>query len=137
MADIMDRASRSRMMSAIRSKNTKPERLVRSALHRAGMRFALHDASLPGKPDIVLPARRAVVLVHGCFWHRHPNCPRAATPATNRRFWQAKFSANVKRDLAVRRRLKLLGWKVFVVWECQTSERRLATLARRIRSNAL
>src|SRR5690349_16298349 len=98
MPDIVDAATRSRMMSGIRGINTGPERLVRSFLHRAGLRFRLHARNLPGKPDIVLPKHHTVVLVHGCFWHRHRNCRYAYTPKSRLDFWQRKFESNVARD---------------------------------------
>lgn len=120
-------------MSGISGKNTRPERIVRSFLHRSGLRFRLH-ANLPGKPDVVLPGYRTAVFVHGCFWHRHRGCPYAATPATNAAFWQEKFDANVRRDAVVRRDLRRAGWNVFVVWSCQLTQRRLNTLVVRIRS---
>lgn len=106
-------------MSRIRGKNTEPERIVRSALHRAGFRFRLHVKDLPGKPDIVLPKYRTVIFVHGCFWHRHPGCRYAYTPKTRVSFWKRKFAENVRNDRLARRRLARLGWKVLVVWECQ------------------
>ena len=133
--DIVDRATRSRMMSGIRGKDTKPERTVRSFLHRAGMRFRLH-AKLPGKPDLVLPKYRTAVLVHGCFWHRHPNCRYATTPASNPEFWQKKFAGNVERDERVKRQLEEAGWQVETVWACQLSEPELSDLADRNRNNA-
>lgn len=132
MADIVDRATRSRMMSGIRARNTKPEIAVRSFLHRSGLRFRLHTKSLPGKPDLVLPRWRAVVFVNGCFWHRHPGCPKAYTPKSNRRFWMAKFRANVARDTAAARTLSEAGWRVFTIWECEVTEAGLARLLRRI-----
>lgn len=132
MVDVVDAATRSRMMSGIRGKNTKPEIHVRSLLHREGLRFRLHS-SLPGKPDLVFPKYGAVVFVHGCFWHRHAGCRYATTPSSNVEFWQAKFDANVARDKRVNRQLRKDGWRVFVVWACQTGDRRLHTLACRIR----
>src|SRR5688572_25930517 len=98
MADVVDKATRSRMMSGIRGKNTRPEILVRSFLHRAGLRFRLHSNALPGKPDLVFPRHRAAVFVHGCFWHQHQDCRFATQPATNRAFWQKKLEGNVARD---------------------------------------
>lgn len=121
-------------MSGIRGKNTKPEKLVRSLLHREGLRFRLH-ARLPGKPDMVLPKHKAIVFVHGCFWHRHPNCRYATTPASNAEFWQAKFDSNVARDGDAIRQLRRLGWRVFVVWSCAITEERMKALATRIRSS--
>ena len=137
MADIVDRATRSRMMSAIRSKNTDPELRVRRHLHRSGLRFRLHDARLPGRPDIVLARYRTVIQVHGCFWHRHDRCEFAYTPSSNRRFWTKKFRENVERDARSERQLRELGWRVIVVWECEiSSSRRLDRLVRQIRGLA-
>ncbi|MGD9713969.1 MAG: very short patch repair endonuclease [Thermomicrobiales bacterium] len=133
MADIVDPATRSRMMRGIRSGDTGPERIVRSHLHRAGLRFRLHPKELPGRPDIVLPRHDAVVFVHGCFWHRHPGCQFATTPSTNTEFWTRKFTANVERDARKRRELRSEGWRVFTIWECQMSPGRLNALVRRIR----
>ncbi len=118
----MDRLTpehRSWNMSRIRSSNTKPERMVRSLLHRMGYRFRLNRKDLPGTPDIVLPRHKAVVLVHGCYWHRHPGCRYAYTPKSRVEFWQAKFDANVERDKRVEAELVALGWRVFTVWECE------------------
>jgi len=107
-------------MSRIRGGDTGPERLVRSLLHRMGFRFRLHRADLPGRPDIVLPKWRVAVLVHGCFWHRHGGCAFAYTPKSRNEFWNRKFQLNMARDKVVLRRLRSLGWRVLVVWECQT-----------------
>ena len=115
--DVVDAATRSRMMAGIRGKDTKPELIVRRFLHRAGLRFRL-QAMLPGKPDLVLPKYRAVVFVHGCFWHRHERCRYTTTPSTRPEFWQAKFDANVIRDAAIRGQLIETGWRVATVWEC-------------------
>ncbi|SEB60711.1 T/G mismatch-specific endonuclease [Nocardioides exalbidus] len=120
MPDIVSREVRSRMMSGIRGKDTKPEVVLRKALHRRGFRYKLHDRSLPGRPDLVLPARHAVVLVNGCFWHAHEGCPYFKLPATRPEFWRDKLMANRERD---QRNLSLLqdaGWRVAVVWECAT-----------------
>ena len=133
--DIVDRATRSRMMSRIRGYDTTPELAVRAHLHQAGLRFRLHVRDLPGRPDIVLPRWNAVVLVHGCFWHRHPRCPLAYMPASNRSFWEAKFDSNVARDRRNRTALRREGWRVFTVWECQISQKRLNQLVRRIRDD--
>ena len=132
MADVVERATRSRMMSAIRGRDTRPELEVRRLLHREGLRFRLH-AALPGKPDLVFPKYEAVVFVHGCFWHPHPNCRYATTPASNQEFWQAKFNANVARDKRVVARLRREGWRVFTVWACRITEGRMRALARQIR----
>jgi DNA mismatch endonuclease (patch repair protein) len=121
------------MMSGIRGKDTKPERFVRSALHRAGLRFRLH-AKLPGKPDLVLPKYHTAVFVHGCFWHRHVGCRYATTPASNAAFWLEKFAANKQRDAVVKRRLRQLGWQVRVVWSCQLNQQNMDALITKIRS---
>lgn len=118
MTDIVDQQTRSRMMSGIRGKNTRPELALRRALHARGFRFRLHSAKVHGRPDLVLPKHRAVVFVHGCFWHRHEGCRYTTTPATRPEFWQAKFDANVARDRAVRTKLLEDGWRVATVWEC-------------------
>lgn len=128
MVDVVDRATRSRMMSGIRGRNTKPEVTVRKFLHRSGLRFRLY-AKLPGKPDLVFPKYRTAVLVHGCFWHRHEGCRYTTTPANNAAFWKEKFTSNVRNDAKVTRRLRELGWRVLVIWSCQLSERELARLA--------
>ena len=118
MIDIVDEKTRSRMMSGIRGKNTKPELALRRALHGRGFRFRLHSGTVPGRPDLVLRKHRAVVFVHGCFWHRHEGCRFATSPSTRPEFWQAKFEANIARDSAVRRALLDEGWRVATVWEC-------------------
>lgn len=121
-------------MSAIRGGNTAPEMAVRRALHAAGLRYRLHQRTLPGRPDIVLPRYRAAVFVHGCFWHRHPGCPFATNPRTNVAFWEHKFAGNVERDLRQQQNLTKLGWRVFVVWECEVRDvRYLTRLVKRIR----
>jgi DNA mismatch endonuclease (patch repair protein) len=134
MPDVVDRATRSRMMAGIRGRNTKPELAVRSHLHRAGLRFRLHVRHLPGTPDIVLPRWHSVVLVHGCFWHRHRGCRFATTPATRADFWLTKLEGNAKRDTEQQRELKRQGWRVFVVWECELQEPRLDQLVAKIRA---
>ncbi|MCP3733116.1 DNA mismatch endonuclease Vsr [Sphingomonas sp. MG17] len=118
MTDVVDSAVRSRMMSGIRSTNTKPELQLRRALHARGVRYRLHDRSLPGKPDIVLPRWHAVIEVRGCFWHRHQGCRLTTTPATRPEFWKAKFSSNVERDQRNETLLNRAGWRIAVVWEC-------------------
>lgn len=107
-------------MSKVRSKDSKAEIKVRSALHAAGFRFRLHRKDLPGTPDIVLPKHSLAIFVHGCFWHRHEGCPKASTPKSNVSFWKKKFDENVQRDLKVKSLLISLGWRVKVIWECQT-----------------
>jgi DNA mismatch endonuclease, patch repair protein len=118
MTDIVDQQTRSRMMSGIRGKNTKPELALRRALHARGFRFRLHSSKVHGQPDLVLPKHRAVVFVHGCFWHRHEGCRYTTSPSTRPEFWQAKFEANVARDSVVHRTLLEDGWRVATVWEC-------------------
>jgi DNA mismatch endonuclease, patch repair protein len=132
LADIVDKTTRSRMMSGIRSQNTMPEMKVRSAMHRAGFRYKLHDRSLLGKPDLVFPKYRAVLFVHGCYWHRHSHCPIASTPSTNGEFWLAKFTANVERDQRAREALAGAGWRVAVVWECATRNQPADCIAARV-----
>lgn len=117
MTDIVDKETRSRMMSGITGKNTGPERVVRRALHARGLRYRLHSKDLPGRPDIVLPKYRAVIFVHGCFWHGH-HCHLFKIPATRPEFWSGKIDGNVQRD---KRNTKLLlesGWRVLCIWEC-------------------
>lgn len=118
MPDIVDRATRSRMMAGIGNRNTVPELVLRRALHALGLRYRLHDRKLPGTPDLVFPRFRAVCFVHGCFWHRHAGCPYATTPATRPEFWKAKFDSNVERDRRNRLALIEAGWRVAIVWEC-------------------
>jgi DNA mismatch endonuclease (patch repair protein) len=122
MADVVDPVTRSRMMAGIGPAHTRPEILVRSYLHRAGLRFRLHVKGLLGRPDLVIPKYRAIVFVHGCFWHRHPGCTFATTPGTRYEFWQAKFRQNVARDHRVADTLRQTGWRVFSVWECEADD---------------
>lgn len=117
MPDVHDRATRSRNMAAVRGKDTKPELIIRKGLHAAGLRYRLHVKDLPGKPDLVFPKHRAAVFVHGCFWHGHA-CPLFKLPETRRDFWHQKIEGNVARDEAAIVRLRSLGWRVAVVWEC-------------------
>jgi len=118
MVDIVDQATRSRMMAGIKGKNTQPELLMRRGLHKLGFRFRLHFAGLPGHPDICLKKYNAVIFVHGCYWHRHPNCRFASTPKSRADFWQLKFSENVARDQQNQHLLKSAGYRVAIVWEC-------------------
>ena len=121
---------RSRMMSRVKPKDTKPELTVRSTLHGLGFRFRLHRDDLPGKPDIVLPRLRKVILVHGCFWHQHRGCSRARRPRTNTEFWNTKLDRNVARDLENYADLEFLSWSYLVIWECET--RQTERLVRRL-----
>lgn len=118
MVDIVDPSTRSRMMASIRSANTKPEMTLRRLLHASGLRYRLHARNMPGRPDIVFPSKKAVVFVHGCFWHRHSGCHWCTKPATNNEFWTTKFSENVNRDHQRVGDLLDLGWRVATVWEC-------------------
>lgn len=118
MTDIVDQQTRSRMMSGIRGKDTKPELALRRALHARGFRFRLHSKEVCGRPDLVLPKHHAVVFVHGCFWHRHEGCRYTTTPSSREEFWKEKFEANVARDKAVLGKLLEGGWRVATVWEC-------------------
>ena len=117
--DNISKQRRSWNMSRIRSKNTKPELLVRSILHRKGYRFRLHSRHLPGHPDIVLPKWKTVIFVNGCFWHRHKDCGLAYTPKSRQRFWRKKFQDNVRRDVEKFQALTCLGWTVEIVWQCE------------------
>jgi DNA mismatch endonuclease, patch repair protein len=118
-------------MARIRAKHTKPERIVRSALHRAGFRFRLHRKDLPGSPDLVLPRYSAAIQVHGCFWHQHTGCINARRPGTRAEFWAQKLQSNQVRDRRQMRELLDRGWRVLVIWECalRTPERRKRTSA--------
>ncbi len=128
MADPLTPEKRSWLMGRIRSANTKPELVLRSLLHRCGYRFSLRRKDLPGKPDIVLRKYRTVIFVHGCFWHRHPNCIQASEPKTRPEFWNEKFARNVARDRRNREELAARGWQVLVVWECELRKDPLAIL---------
>lgn len=118
MVDVVDPATRSRIMAGIRGKDTKPEHLLRKKLHAAGIRYRLHAPNLPGKPDLVFPRFKAVAFVHGCFWHRHDGCHWCSTPASNADFWNKKFRCNVTRDSAAIDDLHRAGWRVAIAWEC-------------------
>jgi DNA mismatch endonuclease, patch repair protein len=122
MSDRLTQRQRSILMSGVRTKHTEPELRVRSVAQKAGYSFTLHREDLPGKPDIVFPRFKSVVFVHGCFWHRHKRCPKSALPATRQEFWTAKLSRNVVRDTENKRKLRRFGWRVLVVWECQTRD---------------
>ncbi|WP_417330733.1 very short patch repair endonuclease [Halomonas cupida] len=118
MAEKIAPETRSRMMSSIRGRDTRPELELRRFLHAVGYRFRLQRRDLPGRPDLVLPRHRLAVFVHGCFWHRHPGCHYCSTPATRAEFWQQKFADNIARDQRNQQELERLGWRVLVVWEC-------------------
>ncbi len=132
MADIYSAKKRSEIMSRVRAEGTEPELFVRRIAHRLGYRFRLHRIDLPGKPDIVFPRHRKAIFVHGCFWHGHDQCSKAKRPATNRAFWDQKLSQNMERDRQNVVALKKVGWKVLVVWECETRDcERIAARVRR------
>jgi DNA mismatch endonuclease (patch repair protein) len=130
--DIVTPETRSRMMSGIRGRDTKPELAVRRYLHAQGFRYRLHQRDLPGRPDIVLPHHRTIVFVHGCFWHRHEGCRFAYRPKSRQDFWEPKLDGNAARDTRDQQRLRDLGWRVEVVWECEVTPEVLADLAGRI-----
>ena len=117
--DRLSPSERSALMARIRAQDTRPELRVRSLLHRNGYRYRLHARDLPGRPDIVFRRRRKVVFVHGCYWHRHPGCPRVSFPSTHIDYWRKKFEANRIRDAAVASALHDMGWSMLVVWECE------------------
>lgn len=127
MTDVVDPKTRSRMMAGIKGKNTRPEILVRSALHRRGFRFKLHDRTLPGKPDLVLPKYKAVINIHGCFWHGH-DCKFFKVPSTRTDFWLAKINGNKSRDSLQKEALLEQGWRVLTVWECALRGKKADTL---------
>lgn len=118
MADTVDESTRSRIMASVKAKNTRPELALRKALHALGFRFRLHRKGLPGTPDLVFSKYRAVVFVHGCYWHRHEGCRYASVPATRVDFWNEKFRANVERDRKTLEALAEAGWRTAIVWEC-------------------
>lgn len=122
MTDVHTPEQRSRNMAAIRNKNTKPELIVRRVLCEMGLRYRLHRSDLPGKPDIVMPGRKLAIFVHGCFFHMHTCRYGRGVPATNAEFWHTKRSGNAARDKRNIRQLRILGWKVLTVWECQTKQ---------------
>ncbi len=119
MTDVYDAETRSYVMSQVRAKNTKPEKIVRSILHRNGYRFRLHRGDLPGTPDIVLPKHNSIIFVHGCFWHQHKDCKLSKKPKSNTQYWYKKLDRNVERDKANIEKLTHDGWRVLVIWECE------------------
>jgi len=122
MTDHLTKEKRSWNMSRIRSKNTKPEMIVRSMLHRMGYRFRLYRNDLPGKPDIILRKYKTVIFVHGCFWHRHKGCKRCTTPGSNQDYWLPKFEKNIIKDKKNQKLLKKQGWNYIIVWECKIKD---------------
>lgn len=125
MADIYSKAKRSEIMSKISGKETKPEILVRKFLFSKGFRYRKNDKRFLGKPDIVLPKYKMVIFIHGCFWHHHKNCSKSSLPQTNRDFWKNKIQGNVERDKLNKKKLKELGWKIIVLWQCRMKNRNL------------
>ena len=130
--DTLTARQRSDVMSRIRGKDTKPEMRVRRLVHAMGYRYRLHVKDLPGCPDLVFRPRRKVIFIHGCFWHRHEDCPSNRIPATHRKFWQAKLDGNVQRDRRNETTLRESGWHVLVLWECETGD--INRVAHRLRS---
>lgn len=131
LVDVVDKATRSRMMSGIRAKNTRPEMMIRKALHGAGLRFRLHDKKLPGKPDIVLPKYRTVLFVNGCFWHGH-ECSLFKWPKTRTKFWKEKITGNVVRDQKSLAVLRTMGWRTQTIWECEIRNSRFRKFVDRL-----
>ena len=127
--DIFDQKKRSKIMSCVRGKNTRPELALRSALHRMGLRFRLFRRDLPGTPDIVFARKRLAVQVRGCFWHQHTDCPAGRLPNSRLEFWRPKLQGNVARDAAKDAKLTELGWKVLVIWECELKSAGAVALA--------
>lgn len=117
--DIVSREKRSQMMAGIKSKNTRPEKTIRSLLHGLGFRFRVQRKDLPGKPDIVLPKYKTVIFIHGCFWHQHSGCKYAYMPKSNAEFWAKKLDGNVIRDSGIQKKLAAMGWRIIVIWECE------------------
>jgi len=120
MSDVFSKEKRSWIMSRVKGRDTTPEILVRSCLHRMGFRFRIHRRDLPGNPDIVLSRHAKVVFVHGCFWHGHKGCMRSKRPTTHKGFWNRKLDRNIERDQRFRKTLRRKGWKVLVIWQCET-----------------
>lgn len=139
MADVFSEEKRSKIMSKIRAKDTKPEIKVRTYLHNRGLRYRLHDRSLPGKPDLKLPKYNTVVNVHGCFWHGHQDCDLFRLPKSNVEYWKDKIEGNRERDKKNKRKLKEAGWNVITIWECEIKhanpEERLEELYQEIIKN--
>ncbi len=119
MPDIFSKDKRSLIMAAVTNKSTKPEVLFRKALFNKGYRYKINDKYLPGSPDIVLPKYNTVIFIHGCFWHGHSKCKKAIKPKSNIEFWQSKIKKNKERDRLVESKLKNIGWKIIIVWECE------------------
>ncbi len=121
-------------MAKIKGKDTKPEKIIRSLLHKMGYRFRLHRRDLPGNPDIVLPKYKKVIFVHGCFWHGHKGCPRSEKPSSNKNFWNEKLTKNIERDKQNQRKLNELGWVSLVIWQCQIKKGNISQLRQTLTS---
>ncbi len=132
MADIFSPEKRSAIMSRIKSKDSKPELIVRKLTHSMGFRYRLHGKNLPGNPDLVFPKYKKVIFVHGCFWHGHEGCKRATLPSTNVEFWKKKISGNVVRDKNNYEKIKSIGWNYLIIWQCETKKSLLEGLANKI-----
>lgn len=131
MADTVSKAVRSRIMSSVKQRHTKPEMIVRSLLHQLGYRFRLHRKDLPGSPDIVLPKFRTAIFVHGCFWHQHENCGKSRRPSSNQDYWNTKLDENITRDKRKEKELSKLGWRVATVWQCEIRD--VETLSKKLK----
>lgn len=125
--DNMTKEQRTLCMSRIRSKNTKPELIVRKALSKIGIRYRLHNSKLPGKPDIIIPKNKTIVFINGCFWHQHKNCKKQAVPKSNKDYWDKKLKRNMEKQKRDIKALKAIGWKVHIIWECQTADEKKLT----------
>jgi DNA mismatch endonuclease, patch repair protein len=132
MVDIYSKMKRSKIMSSVENKKTKPEIYISNLLLKLHYRFQNNVVTLPGKPDMVFPRRKKVIFVNGCFWHGHKDCSRTKLPVTNRAFWEKKISGNIQRDKKVRRELNKLGWKTLTIWQCQISKRKEQALEKRL-----
>ncbi|MFH1304601.1 MAG: DNA mismatch endonuclease Vsr [Planctomycetota bacterium] len=130
MTDTLTKKQRSKVMSKVRSRDTKPEWILRCGLHRLGFRYRLKNSHLPGSPDLTFPKFHAAVFVHGCYWHRHIGCKDASTPKSNVDFWERKFAENVERDRRIIREFGNLGWRILVVWECELTRKTVETIHR-------
>jgi DNA mismatch endonuclease (patch repair protein) len=130
----MDAARQSMLMAHVRSKDTQPELRLRRRLHGAGFRFRLHRRDLPGTPDVVLPGLRVAIFVHGCYWHRHPGCPKSTVPSRNLEYWLPKFQRTLARDRQAEARLIAAGWRVRVVWECELGGQQTEKLLQELRA---
>lgn len=133
LIDTVSKSIRSSIMSRIRAKNTKPEKIVRSFLHSKGLRFRLHVKGMAGTPDLLLPKYKTAIFVNGCFWHGHENCKYSRTPKSNTEFWNAKITRNKERDSRKANELKAIGWRVIIFWECQTTQEKLEDLVNAIK----